>query len=75
MRPVDVKDNAYIDFDKEVNKKDPKFQFGDYVRTSKYKIQFYGHMLLMILILQKLLEYFMKNNCKKQIEKNLGWKK
>ena len=25
MRPVDVKDNAYIDFDEEVNKKDPNF--------------------------------------------------
>ena len=37
MKPVDVKDNTYIDSIKEVNDKDPKFQVGDHVRTSKYK--------------------------------------
>ena len=37
MRPVDVKDNTYIDFKKEVNNKDPKFKIGDHVRISKYK--------------------------------------
>ena len=37
MKPVDVKDNTYIDFKKEVNDKDPKFKIGDHVRTSKYK--------------------------------------
>ena len=37
MKPVDVKDNAYINFEKEVNNKDPKFEVGDYVRISKYK--------------------------------------
>ena len=37
MKPVDVKDNTYIDFEKEVNNKDSKFKVGDYVRTSKYK--------------------------------------
>ena len=37
MKPVDVKDNTYIDFGKEVNDKDPKFEVGDYVRISKYK--------------------------------------
>ena len=26
MKPVDVKDNTYIDFKKEVNDKDPKFK-------------------------------------------------
>ena len=30
-KPVDVKDNTYIDFDKEVNNKDLKFKVGDYV--------------------------------------------
>ena len=29
-------------------------------------------MLLVILMMKKLLEYFMKKNCKKQIKKNLG---
>ena len=37
MKPVDVKDNTYIDFKKEVNDKDPKFKVGDHVRISKYK--------------------------------------
>ena len=37
MKPVDVKDNTYIDFKKEVNDKDPKFKVGDHVRIFKYK--------------------------------------
>ena len=37
MKPVDVKDNTYIDFEKEVNNKNPKFKIGDHVRISKYK--------------------------------------
>ena len=40
MKPVDVKDNTYIDFKKEVNDKDPKFKVGDHVRISKYKNTF-----------------------------------
>ena len=37
MKPVDVKDNTYIGFEREVNDKDPKFEVGDHVRISKYK--------------------------------------
>ena len=37
MKPVDVKDNTYIDSVKEVNYKDPKFKVGDHVRICKYK--------------------------------------
>ena len=37
MKPVDIKDNTYIDFNKEVNDKDPKFKVGDQVRISQYK--------------------------------------
>ena len=37
MKPVDVKDNTYIDFKKEVNDKNPFFKVGDHVRISKYK--------------------------------------
>ena len=37
MKPVDVKDNTYINFGKELNDKDPKFKVGDQVRISKYK--------------------------------------
>ena len=37
MKPVDVKDNTYIDFKNESNDKDPKFKVGDHVRVSKYE--------------------------------------
>ena len=37
MKPANAKDNAYIDFRKEVNDKDPKFKVGEKVRISKYK--------------------------------------
>ena len=35
MKPIDVKNNTYIDFGKEVNDNDPKFKVGDHVRISK----------------------------------------
>ena len=42
MKPVDVKDNTYIDSTemhscKEVNGKDPKFKVGGHMKISKYK--------------------------------------
>ena len=37
MKPVDVKDNTYINNSKKINYKDPKFKVGDRVRISKYK--------------------------------------
>ena len=37
MKPVDVKENTYIDFKKQINDKNPKFKVGDHVRISKYK--------------------------------------
>ena len=37
MKPADVKDNTYINADKEIISKDPKFKVGDRVRISKYK--------------------------------------
>ena len=37
MKPIDVKDNTYIDFGKEVNDNNPKFKVGYHVRISKYK--------------------------------------
>ena len=91
MKPVDVKDNRYMDFGKESNNKDPKFKVSDLVRISKYKNIFakgytpnwfeevfvikkvkklcHGNMLLMILMVKKLLERFMKRNCKKKVKK------
>ena len=35
MKPVDVKDDTYIDIKKEINDKDPKFKIGDHVRIYK----------------------------------------
>ena len=37
MKTVDVKNNAYIGFEKEANDKDPKFKVVDHVRIFKYK--------------------------------------
>ena len=40
MKPVDVKNNTYIDSSKDVNDKYPKFRVVDHVRISKYKKTF-----------------------------------
>ena len=37
MKAIDVKDNTYINTDKEINNKDPQFKVGDHIRISKYK--------------------------------------
>ena len=37
MKPIDVKNNTYIDFGRELHDNDPKFKVGDHVRISKYK--------------------------------------
>ena len=40
MKPVDVKDNTYIELKKKVNDKNTKFKVCDHVRISKYKNTF-----------------------------------
>ena len=97
MKPIDVKDNTYVDSKKEANDKDLKIKVGDHVRNSTYKnilrkdthqiglkkfllsvklkTQFHGHMLLMILMVKKFLEHFMKKSCKRLISKNSEQKK
>ena len=37
LKPIDVKNNTYINVGKEVNDKDPEFKVADHVRISKYK--------------------------------------
>ena len=37
MKPIDVKDNTYINIDEEVNDNDPNFKVGDQVKISRYK--------------------------------------
>ena len=37
MKPIDVTDDSFAEYNKEFNKKGPKFKVGDLVRISKYK--------------------------------------
>ena len=37
MKPTDVKDASYAEYNEGFNKKDPKFKVGDNVKISKYK--------------------------------------
>ena len=37
MKPIDVADGSFVEYNDESNKKDPKFKIGDHVRISKYK--------------------------------------
>ena len=40
MKPVGVKSGIYVEFHKETNKEDYKFNFGDNVNISKHKKHF-----------------------------------
>ena len=93
MKPIDVTNDSFAEYNEESNKKSPKFKVGDHVRILSIKIfllkdmfligqkiflllvnlkiQFHGLMLLMMLMVKKLLEAFMKKNYKKLIKKNL----
>ena len=37
MKPVDVKNDSFAEYNEEFNEKDPKFKVGDHVRISNYK--------------------------------------
>ena len=37
MKPIDVTDDSYAEYNEDFNKKDLKFKVGDRVRISKYK--------------------------------------
>ena len=37
MKPIDVTDNSYAEYNEDSNKIDPKFKVGNHVRISKYK--------------------------------------
>ena len=37
MKPIDVKDDSFAEYNKESNKKDPKFHVGYHIRISKFK--------------------------------------
>ena len=37
MKPTDVKNDSFAEYNEESNEKDPKFKVGDNVRISEYK--------------------------------------
>ena len=37
MKPIDVKNDSFAEYNEESNEKDPKFKVNDHVRLSKYK--------------------------------------
>ena len=37
MKPIDVKDDFFAEYNEKLNEKDPKFKVGDHVRISKFK--------------------------------------
>ena len=91
MKPIEVTDDSFAEYNEESNKKNPKFKVRDHVRISKYKDifvkgyapnyseeifvinkvknKFHGLMLLVILMLKRLLEVFMKKKLQKTNQK------
>ena len=37
MKPINVTDDSFVEYNEESNEKDPKFKVGDHVRISQYK--------------------------------------
>ena len=37
MKPIDVGNDSFAEYNEESNEKDPKLKLGDHVRISKYK--------------------------------------
>ena len=37
IKPINVADDVFVEYNEESNKKDPKFKVSDHVRISKYK--------------------------------------
>ena len=40
MKPIDVGDDSFAEYNEESKEKDPKFKVGDHVRISRYKNNF-----------------------------------
>ena len=59
MKPTDVGDDAFTDYNEESNEKDPKFKVGDHVRFSKYK-----NVLLKDILLIGLKKFLLQKNKK-----------
>ena len=37
MKPIDVTDNSFVEYNEDLNKRNPKFKVGDQVTIFKYK--------------------------------------
>ena len=72
IKPVDVKLNIYIAFNKWINEKYPKFKISDHVRKVKYKIFAKGYTQNWR---KSFWNVLFKKKCKKQIKKSLQQKK
>ena len=46
MKPIDVADDSFAEYNEQFNKNGPKFKFGDHVRISKFKMFLLKDMLL-----------------------------
>ena len=46
MKPINVTDDSFIEYNEESNKKVPEFKVGDHVRISKYKNIFKDILLI-----------------------------
>ena len=46
MKPIEVTDDSYAEYNEELHKKSPKLKVGDHVRISKYKIFLLNDMFL-----------------------------
>ena len=82
MKPVDVKSNTHINCNKEINNKDPEFKIGDIVNKRLHSPNWSEEVFMIkkvkntvpwtwtwILMHKKLLELFIKNNCKNKSER------
>ena len=87
IKPADVNDNSFAEYNEESNEKDPKFKVGDHVRISKFQKGYTPNWSEEIFIVKKIkstapwtygeeiVGSFMKKNCKRLIKKNLELKK
>ena len=76
MKPIDVTDDSFAEYDEESNKKDPKFKIGNHVRISKYKNIFaegyapnWSEEVFIVSKIRNTVEAFMRKNYRVLINK------
>ena len=71
----EIDDHEYCNIKTLLQKVTSQIGLKKFLLLNRLKTLCRGHMLLVILMVKKLLECFTKVNCKKQIKKNLQFKK